>query len=154
MYTIKKNLKPIIIISVAVIAFISIILIDKLTTKTHYLTCTYEISTYGEKMVFKFYEKILVEYNRDEFAATNASNADDLYKRYMDKMETAETDEYFRYTVNKVDGGIEAHTYIYLPVHSDVFNTYFPEEDEIDRTSNIDKIKEVFEKKNYRCKKS
>lgn len=154
MYTIKKNLKTIIIISVAVLALIGIIVIDKLTTKTHYLVCVYEISTYGEKMTFEFYENIIIKFYRDEIAVTNASNEDDLYNRYMEKQALVEQDQYLQYQVKKNEGNIEAHTYIYLPVHSDVFNTYFPEEDEITRISNIDQIKEVFEKKNYKCKKS
>ena len=154
LYTIKKNWKKILIVVIAIAFVVGIIVLDQFTNKNHYLTCTYENESYNEKMVFQFYEQVLIEFFRDEYAKTTVANEEDLYNKYVAKGEGLENDKYFQYLVTKETGLIKAHTYIYLPLRSDIFNEYFPDEYEIVRSSSIDYLKEVFENKEYKCVKS
>ena len=154
LYTIRKNLKAIIIVLVAIVFVAGIILYDQLTTKDHYLTCTFENETYQEKMVFKFYDQVLIEFFRDEYALTTPSDEEELYNKYMEKGKELEKDNYFQYTVSKEKNMINAHTYIYLPMRSEIFNEFFPDEYEIRRSSSMDHLQETFEGKEYKCTRS
>ena len=146
--------KVLLFIGIAFVLIGGIIAFDMLTRTQHFLTCTFEVETYQEKMTFEFYQKVLIKFDREEFALTNSSNRDSLFEKYKEKMEGINNNDYFNYTATQEPNGIRAHTYIYLPINSELFNQYFSEDMDISRSSTIDHIKEVFVGKGYKCSES